>query len=1163
MALRLFLGGAGSGKSTQMYKRIINESIANPTTNYVILVPEQYTLSTQYKLVSMHPKKGILNIDILSFERLAYRIFEEVGYLNAQGVVLDDIGKNLLLRHIAKMHEDELTSLGGISGKLGYISEVKSVISEFMQYGIGENEVKELIKQSAGKGQLNSKLTDLAFLYGEFLTYIKNKYVTAEEVLSKVSNVVHLSDKIKHSVIVLDGYTGFTPVQYDLLTRLIDNSQDVYASILLDVRSQKTTAEIIGEPEENELFYLSKKTLVKLQQIADELRINEREIVRIDDDIPIRFGFVAEENHKNEIPKMLVHLERNLFRECEKAYCDEATGDIRIFCGTNPDDEAMEAAVRICELMRNKNYRYSDIAVVSGDIAIYEGAISRAFSRYDLPFFIDKTRPVLLNPLIEFIRATIEVVVSDFSYESVFKFLRSNMLDIECDDIDELENYVLKHGVSGKKKWSQPFVMRGTTEEDKLSGLNRTREIVFDAFGTLLSELGDCTANHVEIYASAIYNFLISHNADKCMADYELHFKTIGDDARAKEFEKIFDEVIILLEKMVELLDGEEISFEEFGELMDAGFAEIRTGVVPRTNDYIQVGDITRTRLRDVRALFFVGVNDGIIPSRNNGGGIISDMEREFLKDNDKGIELKPTVRMQAFTERLYLYMLMAKPSEVLYLSYSLMSDEYESIAPSYLIKQVRRMFPKLKEEKGTGQLSTRVFNRKSARFELSRHLQENLTKQDVLYNGLLSEARRISDDASIFEVFHNNVVSSVTTKEDSIGKTVANILFGKEIECSVTRLETYAKCAFSHFVKYGLQLKEREIMSFEAKDIGSVFHDSLQKYALLLKERGRNWTDVTEEEKKELIEEAITRCINSGEYDAIYGSFRTKYMFNRMNRILKRTVDTLSIQLQKGRFVPYAYEFGFYSTDDYTTLNIKLSDEERIRLRGRIDRVDLCEDDGNVYVKIIDYKSGNKKFDLAAIYEGLDLQLVVYLNAAKEALEKRERESGLNREVVPAGILYYHIDDPLIDADEVKNDDDINAKIISKLKMQGLINSERSVISLMDEEMTDSSQVIPVRFGKNGEFARGSSVASKEQFEIMSEYVVEKIATMGKEIMDGRIDVNPKLDSNMKPMACKYCDYSNICGFKTVVSDDADDATDDYSKCSYEELFQKMKDSK
>ena len=588
---------------------------------------------------------------------------------------------------------------------------------------------------------------------------------------------------------------------------------------------------------------------------------------------------------------------------------------------------------------------------------------------------------------------------------------------------------------------------------------------------------------------------------------------------------------------MVSLLPGEAISLKEYSELLDAGFAEIRTGVIPKSDDYVQIGDITRTRLRDIKALFFMGVNDGVIPMNTGNGGIISDLEREFLTGNEQGIEMAPTSRTQAYTQRLYLYMLLTRPSRHLFISYSAMDNEGQSLNPSYLVKTIRHMFPGTVPEQPDDGIRNRVFGLRNGYEQISSSLQDAIKNN----NGDID-----SDYLSLFKIYTDNdeyrdkirlllkgaFSEGVFKRKDSISRAVADALYGKELTCSITRLETYAKCAYSHFLKYGLSLRERELFSFEAKDLGSAFHDTLQCYALLLKERDLSWPDISREDREPLIEEAIQRCIGSEDHGALYGSFRTKYMINRMKRITSRTVDVLTEQLKKGSFIPQEFEFGFSSANDYKSLNISLSGDEKLRLMGRIDRVDVCEKDDKVYVKVIDYKSGNKSFDLAAIYAGLDLQLVVYLNAAQEYISRKYEKKD---EVIPAGILYYHIDDPVIDADGAvpMSDEEINTKILGELKMKGLVNSDEEVYRLMDNDFDTRSSVIPVSVKKDGGFGTGSSVESTDEFRILSDYVNLKIAEMGHEILDGNISIDPhKMSEKLDPQ-CKYCDYSGICGYR------------------------------
>lgn len=1202
MALQMYFGCSGSGKSHKLYKHIIEESLLHPEVTYLFIVPEQYNLSTQRRLISMHPNKGILNIDVLSFTRLSHRVFEEVGYRSARGVTIDDIGKNLILRHIISGNEHKLTALSGVFGKLGYISEIKSVISEFMQYGIGDRELEYLVDKSSDRGILKEKLTDVQLLYREFLKYINEKYITTEEILQKVRDAVPRSGKLKKSVIILDGYTGFTPVQLDLIEELLKNCIDVYMTVLLDTeecRKRIQTADAgngngqnkvkgNGTPDEQDLFYLSYKTLASIGRLCRDNRIAVKEDVLLTEDIPARFMYdekgslIEEDSRKHE----LIHLEKYLFRAEDRPFVnpgnaaakteDESAGNradhensIHIFTGINPEEEATEAAVRIERLIRDKGYHYRDIAVVSGDIDTYMNACVRAFSVYDIPFFIDKTSPVLLNPMVEYIRALFDIITDSYSYESVFRYLRTMVSGYTPEETDMLENYVLRYGIRGRKQWDTPFIRKPRSMDQKeLEELDSIRKRIAlelkPFYEELTSGLDDpdteavtsATRLDVKLISTALYRFISTHGLQEKMAELAGMLDERGDKIRAVEFGKIYEEICTLLDKIVRFLPGEAVSIEEYAELLDAGFAEIRTGIIPPSDDYVQIGDIKRSRLRDIKALFFMGVNDGIIPSKASGGGIISDMEREFLTEGgtfgEKEIELAPTARMQAYTQRMYLYMLLTKPSHELYISYAALSRDGKSLNPSYLIKTIRRMFPHIITGYPAGGIKDRVYNPATGYDELTAGIQDavlNYSDADFTEYGILLRVLSCNDEYRdrIRLMLEAAFSEGDLKRKDAISRAVARVLYGTELDCSITRLENYARCAYAHFLKYGLSLKERELFSFEAADVGSVFHDTLKTYAQILKERSIKWQEVDEETRAGIIDESIQRCIAGEDYGAIYGSFRTGYMVNRMKRIMTRTVDTLTAQLKKGRFEPYDFEFSFSSGNDYDSLNISLSEEEKVRLIGRIDRMDLCgeEDDGRIYVKIIDYKSGNKSFDLAAVYMGLDLQLVVYMNAACEYVRRRFAD----KEPVPAGIFYYHVDDPYISVpDDQISDEEVEEKIEKELKMTGLVNSDEKVYRLIDSDFTGRSGVIPVYVKNDGEFGRGSSVADEEEFRILSDYVNLKIKEEGREILDGNIKAEPHMKSGSDKSPCSYCDYYGVCGYRgrgSVYEDSVSDLPD------------------
>lgn len=1136
MALQLYLGCSGSGKSYELYKHIIDESISHPELTYLILVPEQYNLTTQQQLISMHPRKGILNIDVLSFSRLAHRVFEEVGYVRAKGVVIDDTGKNLILRHMAGNNEDKLTALSGMFSKPGYISEVKSVISEFMQYGIGDRELDELIKKSSDRGILRDKLKDLKLLYNEFQRYINEKYITTEEILMKVRDAVPASLKLKDSVIVLDGYTGFTPVQTDLIEALLINCRDVYLAMLTDPRIEQDK----GELSEQDVFYMSYRTVAALDKLCKKNDIERKADIIINEAVPARFlydedGTVIKEQERSH---ELIHLEKNLFRRSGKRF-PSGGENIHIFCGTDPYEEAVEAAVRIEKLVRDEGYHYRDIAVVSGDTGTYMNACARAFIRYDIPFFADRTLPVMLNPMIEYIRSVFDVINDNYSAETVFRYLRFCMDDHDRNAVDALENYVLRYGIRGRKQWSEKFIRKpDDMEAEELAELDALREKAVENIGLFMDDL-DKTDNTDNTYtvadiSTALYHYIERGGMAAGMKRLSLRFKEEGDPVRAKEYGSIYAQVCGLLDKMVSLLPGERVSLKEYAQLLDAGFEEIRTGVLPASDDHVQIGDIKRSRLRNIKALFLMGVNDGIIPAAVGNGGLISDMDREFLTEDD-GIELAPTARMQAYTQRLYLYMLVTRPSKHLYISYAKLSGDGTSLMPSYFVKTVKQMFEGLVTCQPDESIRNRVFSERSGYDLLASSVQDAVRTEDdgkkkdyLTLFGMYTESEE--NRQKLEKVLQWAFSEGTFMRRDEISRAVAYALYGKELTCSISRLETYAKCAYSHFLKYGLSLKERELFSFEARDMGLIFHDTLQTYSGMLKERNLSWLDVNGESREKLIEEAIERTIGRGDYGAVYGSFRTKYMINRMRRITKKTVDVLTGQLEKGSFVPHDFEFAFSSSNDCKSLDLSLSEDEKIHLAGRIDRVDVCKKDGRVYVKVIDYKSGNKSFDLAAIYAGLDLQLAVYMNAAQEMISAL-----YGKKAVPAGMFYYHIDDPLYDADACRTlpADMIDKKLQGQFKMKGLVNSDEHIFRLIDNDFSSRSQIIPVMVKKDGDFGPGSSVASTKEFEELSDRVNETMIRMGREILHGNIKIEPHIYRDSETNPCEYCAYADICGYR------------------------------
>ena len=1114
MSLRFYFGPSGSGKSHRIYEEIMQRAAQEPGRNFLIIVPDQFTMQTQKDLVMRSDRGGILNIDVLSFGRLSHRILEEVG--TKEIPVLDDTGKSLVLQKIAADLKEQLPAMGSLLHKQGYIHEVKSAISEFMQYGISTQDMDKLIASAEKRGALAMKLRDLKTLYRGFQDYIRDHFITTEETLDVLRRSLVKSKILPDSVVIFDGFTGFTPIQNRLIQELMRVCEETIVTVTIG--EEEDPYQMDGEQK---LFHLSKKTVADLVKLAAEAEVTRGE------DVFVKGG----PNRFTEAPA-LCYLEQNLFRYQYEPYTEKQC-EIRMFEALSPREEVHQTALYIRKLIREEGLTYRDIAVVIGDLEGYASYVETEFGQLEIPCFLDRTKGIVLNPMIEYIKSALQLYIKDFSYDTVFHFLRSGMVDITREEIDELENYVIRTGARGYRTYSRLFTRRteemqqGSGQEDTeraeetMERLNRIRQ----QFADTVEILHMAPRAKAGEYVDHLYDFLEQNQVQQKLLNYQQQFEQEGDLAKAREYAQIYRLVMDLLDQIYELLGEEEISLQEFADILEAGFGEITVGTIPQNVDRIVVGDMERTRLKQVKVLFFLGVNDGNIPKNASKGGIISDMDREFLIES--GTEMAPSPRQQMYIQRLYLYLNMTKPSERLYLSYAKVNSDGKGIRPSYLIDTVRKLFPQLAVE--YPQNRSRI-EQIEGRQEGARYLAEELREYA---DGTLREEER-QDFYLMYRAYEADpegrdrltAAAFRRYKESGLSRIVARALYGRQLENSVSRLETYAACACRHFLQYGLSLQEREEFGFEVSDMGNVYHAVLENFAGKLAESGRTWWDFDENFATQAIKEAVEGYAATYGETVLYSSARNEYAITRMSRILTRTVLTLQQHLKQGSFQPDDYELSFRFAEDLDSIHVDLSEEEKMHLQGRIDRIDVSEDAEHVYVKVIDYKSGNKKFDLAALYYGLQLQLVVYMNAAME-LESRKHP---DKEIVPAALLYYHIDDPTIETPVELTQEQINEEILTKLRMNGVVNSDPAVVERLDHLLQDKSKVIPVEKKKDGSFSARSGILSREEMQLVSSYVDTKIRKIGREILDGKIAANPYEKGNEE--ACTYCAYKKVCGF-------------------------------
>ena len=1085
MGLQFVFGGSGAGKSTKVYDKVIRQSMEHPEKKYFIMVPDQFTMSTQKELCQAHPHGGILNIDVLSFSRLTHRIAEEVG--RKQRVILDDTGKNLVLRKVAMEKEAQLVLLREKVKRPAYIHEVKSMISEFYQYDIHQKDMEEMIAQAEGKGALAWKMQDLKVLYDGFSQYIKEKFITTEEALEELCAMIPRSALLRQSVVVFDGFTGFTPIQNRVLLQLMQVAEEVIVTLCAD-----GPEDIEQGASEQSLFALSEKTyrtlvrMAKEHEIAvrDNIYITERPVKRYEGNPPMAF------------------LEANLFRHNRSVY-EEEQNAISVWEADNPVSEVQRVCVEIKRLIREEGLCYRDIAVVTGDGERYAHLFEMEFARYGIPFFMDQNRGVAFHPLADYLKNALAIQKEHFSYESVMRFLRSGFSSLSEDEIDRLDNYVRRFGIRGRKAYETDFAYA-----DEAAGINEIREKFMEELAPVL-----VSCRTAKEYAMAVFELCRkNHLQAKCNA-YAAYFEKTGEASKAKEYEKIYPACMDLLNQIYELIGEDELEAAEFLAVFEAGISEIQIGTIPQNVDRVVVGDIERTRHQKVRMLFFMGVNDGVIPGNGGGGGLLSDMERRFYME--LGRELAPTPRQKIFEQRLYLYQNMTKPLDRLYLSYCKVDGAGKSCLPSYLIRVICGMYPGLSVENVSVQdvdtfagIATYEDGlddfAEVMRSYLNREENGEREKETESRMRILSHAYGEDENAKLIRE-----AALATYDYVPLSDMAAELLYRDRNKGSVSRLELFASCAYAHFLRYGLELKEQEEFDFESMDFGIIYHHVMERLSVGLRQLGVRFAQAPESVVEELVDKALDDYAQEYGGRILHSSARNEHRIGQMKKVVMQSVSAMQYQLSKGNFEPTWFERGFQLKGDFP-------------LVGKVDRIDLCREDGKTYIKIIDYKSGNRKFSLEELYHGLSLQLPAYMNAAVRMLEEKEPE---NR-AVPASMLYSRLQNPLVD-DGVK---DVEHELHKEMRPEGLTCDSDNVIRLIDSELSGHSDVIRVAKNKDGSLSKTSQTVSEEMFDLVLKYTDLKMEQLMKEISQGEIAVNPMHLQKDKNDSCTYCSYRGIC---------------------------------
>ena len=1127
MSVELVVGRSGSGKTAHCLTEIKNELKRSPGGSPIIyLVPEQMTFQSEYKLIATPGLSGMVRCQVYSFTRLAWRILQETGGLSRYH--LNSVGISMLIRKIIEEKKDELKLFQRAADKNGFIEQIEKMITEFKRYCISPHELVEKQAQlSSDHKLLQDKLHDLERIYESFEQSLSNKYIDSEDYFRLLAEKVTQSSYLKDAEIYIDGFYNFTPLEYMIVEQLMKCCKKTTITFTLGRPYQQPT-------DDMHLFRISAEHYETIHSIARGSGIEITEIL-------------LEEQKRWKDPS-LKHLEASFDTRPSSSFTGNTA--VHIAQAANRRSEMEGVARKINLLVRKNGLRYRDIAILAKTGQDYHDIIETIFHDHQIPYFIDQKRTMLTHPLIELIRSSLEIINGNWRYEPIFRAVKTEFFYPSAKDannlreqMDKLENYCLANGIQGDK-WTRrnrwvyrrirglEFATNAQTNVEKEieQELNELRMLITEPLVTLTKRLKK--AENGLMLCEAIYLFLEEIDVQAKLEAWKLQAEERGELVKARDHEQAWNGVIELLDQYVEMLGDEQVTVKRFASILDAGMEALRFSLVPPAIDQVMAADLGMSRLSDIKVAFIIGLNEGVLPAKFSEEGVFADEDREQLLAN--GFKIAPSGRTRLLDEEFLAYKAFVTPSDELFISYPLANEEGKALMPSSYIKRMLDLFPncyqhdyivdpaELPEEEQLEYAN----NVNTTLAYLTAQLQLKKRKYPIydfwwdVYNFYIQNEQWRNSARKVFSsLYYEN-----QTKQ--LGEEISRDLYGNEIEASVSRMELFHGCPFSHYAQHGLKLRERQIFRLEAPDIGELFHAALKYIAEAVTKNQLSWRELTRKQCEILAQEAVEMLAPKLQNEILLSTNRHHYIKRKLEQIISRASFVLSEHAKSSGFSPVGLELGFGRKGELPTFTFPLKNDAKMTLVGRIDRVDKAEESNGTYLRVIDYKSSAKELNFNEIYYGLALQMITYLD-----IVIAHSKSLIGTEADPAGVLYFHVQNPMISTTKILTLEEIEQEIFKKFKMNGLFLNEENVIRLMDQTLdTGNSTIISAGFKKDGTITKSSKVANKQEFNDLRHFVRNKYMETGNRIIEGNVAISPYKMKARTP--CTFCSYQSICQF-------------------------------
>ncbi len=1114
MGLRIIYGKPGSGKSTYCFSEI-SELIDTQEKIYII-TPEQFSFTAETKLMNVIEKNAVINAEVITLSRMAYRVLEETGGIKT---TLSKCGKAMLIYSILSAYKKDLKFLGKTDEN---IETAMNAITEFKKHGISVSSLKKEMEETQDN-YLKTKLSDMALIYEKFENQIKENYIDETDLLLLLSQELKNTNIVKDSIIFIDEFAGFTYPEYEVIKELIKQAKEVNITISAD------NLELNTNPD-TDIFYSNKMTYKKLKKIAAENNLEMEEPIFL----PEQYRFKTKE---------LKHIAENLGKT-KSTKLEQNVENLHLFLAKNQYNEIENVAKEIVKLVRDKNLRYKDIGIITKNLELYSSLTKAIFMKYEIPIFIDEKRDLNQNIIIQYVLAILEVLSKNFANDAIFNYMKLGFLNLQEDELFSFENYCLKWGIK-RNKWKENFTYGVEQEGEKqVERYNEIRKQIVEPLVCLKENIGkQKTAINI---TKCLYEFLKEQQIEEKIADKMQALEENEMLELAKEYKDSYEIILNVLDEIVLVFGEDKLNLEQYKNILKTGLKNSGLGKIPGTQDQVIIGDVERSRSHKVDVVFIIGLNDGAFPSVRRDEGFFNDEDRETLKND--GLELAGGTIDNLYEENFNIYKAFTTAEKQIYLSYASSDSEGKSLRPSLYVNRIKRMFPKLEEKSDIIKKQYEIVNKDATYEELLENIAK-IKKQEEINPIWYAVYEYFRKDENYKNRLEKDMLGvGYTNLPEDITKENIHKLYGNTLNTSVSRLEKYRSCPFSYYLQYGLNLKEKPELKVKSFDTGSFMHEVIDNFFEYVKEENIKLVDLEEDDIEKIVKDIIEENLKQTKNFIFTATPKYVVLVRRLQKIVTKAIKYLVQTLVNSEFNIAGTEIEFGKGKEHEPITLFLDDGKKVEITGKIDRMDVAKDENGKYLRIIDYKSSVKDIDFNEVYAGLQIQLLTYV----DAICKKE-------DYIPAGAFYFPLLEQMIKSDKRCTEEEIEEQIRKNFRMKGIILADVKVIKMQDNSLeSGSSKIVPAAITKEGsineKWTKGG--VDQEEFQILQNHIDKTIRQIAKEILDGKIDIKPYYKKGKTP--CEYCSYKAICGFNPRQKDNKYFYIDQKSK---DEVINKMKE--